>query len=135
MKSSSIFWGVAAVFAVDFLIAKANKIPTITYKEKLPYNYNAITIPPFGIKIQNEDKNNQRLLDHELTHWQQYRKTGAILYYLRYGTEKLLFGYDKMPMEIEARKKAGENNYCSTNYTQSVRNGTAKTVYDKKFRT
>jgi hypothetical protein len=135
MKTSSIFWGIAAILAADFLIAKANKNPKITYKEKLPFNYNAQTIPPFGITIQNQDKDNPLLLKHELAHWEQYRKTGAILYYIRYGTQKMLYGYDKMPMELEARKKAGEDPLCINNYTECVRNGTAKTIFDPKFRT
>lgn len=42
------------------------------------------------------------------------------------------FGYDKMPMEIEARKN--ESDYCKNNYTECVRNGTAKTVYNPNFR-
>jgi len=134
MKTKHILFGIGAVLAVDYLIARINKKPKITYKQKLPFNYNAQTLPPFGINIQNEDKNNQLLIKHELVHWEQYRKTGAIVYYLKYALQKAIYGYDKMPMEIEARKQIGENEYCQNNYTECVRNGQSITIKEQNFR-
>lgn len=134
MKSKNILIGVGAVLAVDFAIAKINKTPKIIYLNKLPLNYNAQTIPPFGILIQSEDKNNTNLLKHELVHWEQYRKTGAIIFYLKYAFQKIFYGYDKMPIEIEAREKVGESEYCITNITDCVRNGQSITIFDPNFR-
>ena len=42
------------------------------------------------------------------------------------------FGYDKMPMEMEAR--ANESDYCKENYTECVRNGKSNTVNNPNFR-
>jgi len=134
MKTKHILLGIGAILAVDYLIARINKTPKITYKEKLPFNYNALTLPPFGIRVQNKNKNNLLLIKHELVHWKQYRKTGAIIYYLKYGLQKAIYGYDKMPMEIEARKQTGETKYCQNNYTECVRNGEAITIKKPNFR-
>ena len=43
------------------------------------------------------------------------------------------YGYDKMPMEKEARKN--ETEYCKENYTGCVRTGQAQTVFNPNFRT
>lgn len=134
MKAKNILLGIAAVLTADYLIAQCNKKPKVIVKNKLPFNYNAQTLPPFCIKISAENKDNGLLLKHELTHWEQYRKTGAIIYYLKYGLQKAAYGYDKMPMEIEARKKVGETEYCQNNYTNCVRTGQSKTVQNKNFR-
>ncbi len=98
------------------------------------FNYNAQTLPPFGIWVQKEDKDNKLLLKHELVHWEQYRKTGAIIYYLKYVFQKATKGYDKMPMEVEARKRVGENEYCQINYTECVRMGNSITIKEQNFR-
>ena len=42
--------------------------------------------------------------------------------------------YDKMPMEIEARKLSGEKQECITDYTNCVRDGRANTITDANFR-
>lgn len=42
------------------------------------------------------------------------------------------FGYDKMPLEIQAR--TNESEYCKKNYTECVRKGIAKTINDPYFR-
>ena len=134
MNSKKIIFGIGLILLADYIIAQFNRTPKIYYKDKLPFNYNAQTIPPFFIRIQNEDKNNEILKKHELVHWKQYRKTGAILFHLKYGLQKLFYGYDKMPMEIEARKLSGEKTECLTNYTECVRNGNANTIKDVNFR-
>ena len=128
MNTKHILIGIGFLIVIDYAVAKLNKSPKISYKEQLPFNFNAQTFPPFGISIQKEDKNNNKLLEHELTHWEQYRKTGAILFYIRYALEKIIFGYDKMPLEIEARKRVGENEYCQQNYTECVKNGQSITI-------
>ncbi len=134
MNTKGLLIGLGSILIIDFAIAKLHKKPKIIYKKKLPFNYNAQTLPPFGIRVQTEDKNNKLLLKHELVHWGQYRKTGAIIYYLKYALQKSIYGYDKMPMEIDARKKVGENEYCQNNYTECVRNGKSITIKEKNFR-
>ena len=106
--------------------------PKIYYKKTLPGNYNALTLPPFGIFILESEKQNKHLLQHELIHWEQYNKMGLVNWLLNFSSELNKFGYDKAPMEIEARKE--ECNFCKTNYTQCVRNGKSKTVFNPQFR-
>jgi len=133
MENSKLFFIGLGVLAADYVIAKANK-PKIFIRNKLPYNYNALTFPPFGIFLQEEDKDNQALINHELRHWTQYQKTGAIIFWLRYLVQRAVHGYDKMPLEIDARLSVGESQYCAENYSECVRNGDAKTIYEPDFR-
>lgn len=114
-------------------IQKKNDKPPVYYLKSLDNNYNARTIPPFGIFILESEKNNKALLDHELIHWKQYQRMGLVEYYSEYSRQMKQFGYDKMPMEVEAR--SNESDYVKYNYTEAVRNGTAKTIYNPKFRT
>lgn len=125
---------ITLLFLVDIIVAKINN-PDIIFKKNLFRNYNSRTLPPFGIYVQKEDQNNQTLLKHEFVHWKQYRERGAILFYFQYLFEKQLYGYDKMPMEFEAREAVGESEYCTYNMTECVRTGKAKTITDKDFRT
>tara|TARA_Y100000034_G_scaffold132178_1_gene194545 strand:- start:638 stop:1045 length:408 start_codon:yes stop_codon:yes gene_type:complete len=134
MTSKNILIAIGGLLAVDYIIARLNKHPKIIVKDRVPFNYNALALPPFSIQIQAEDQDNEMLKKHELVHWEQYRKTGATLYYFKYGLQKMIFGYDKMPMEIEARKISGEKPECVTDYTACVRDGRANTVTDVNFR-
>ena len=133
ITKEKIIVAVGALIAFDFIYAKFNS-PILIPHENLPYNYNAQTTPPFGINIKKSELQNEKLISHELIHWQQYQKTGAIIFYLKYGLQKLIYGYDKMPLEVNARKAVGENEYCQKNYTECVRNGVALTINEKNFR-
>lgn len=110
---------------------KRNNTPNIYFKKKLRGSFNAITIPPFGIWVLESQKNNQALINHELVHWKQYQEKGYFKFYADLESERQKYGYDLMPMEIEAR--ANENEYCKTNYTECVRTGQSKTVYNPNF--
>ncbi len=133
-KTKEVIIGIS-VFSLLLLFVKnqsaRNSKPKIYLRKNLN-GYNARTLPPFGIYILEKEKNNKALLNHELIHWKQYQKLGLIKYYSQYYSQYKKYGYDKMPMEIEAR--TSENNYCKTSYTHCVRNGTAKTVQNKNFR-
>lgn len=104
----------------------------IYYKPRLSGNYNAMTVPPFGIYILESERENANLLAHELVHWRQYQEQGLIPFYLNYLNQLSQYGYDNMPMEIEARYL--ENDYCRNNYTECVRKGQAITVHNPNFR-
>jgi len=125
---------VCILILIDYIIARFNKRPVIIYKYKLPYNYNALTLPPFGIIVQYEDRLNHRLISHEMVHWYQYRKAGFFIYYIKYITQKIVYGYDAMPMEVDARISVGESDYCAYNYTRCVRDGVSLTVNEPGFR-
>lgn len=96
--------------------------------KKLPFNYNAITVPPFGIFSTS---NEVALIEHERVHWQQYQRMGLLPYYINYAIGSAQ-GYDANPMEMEAR--ANETDYCRANYTACVRSGQAKTIANPRFR-
>ncbi len=91
----------------------------------------AVALPPWGIYIRADQMHNVELLKHELVHWEQYQDRGLISYYTDYAKD-LPGGYDKHPMEIEAR--FNESEYCKTNYTDCVRDGRSNTVYSPNFR-
>lgn len=74
-------------------------------------------IPPIGIFILKKHKGDKKILTHDLTHWRQYNKHGFLEFYLKYLFEYIFIGYDKMPMEMEARQNETEeikNNYVKT---------------------
>jgi hypothetical protein len=80
-------------------------MPKIYYIKYLPFKFRGATIPPFGIFILTEHKDNIDILEHDLIHWKQYKRMGLIIYYLRYIVQLIFIGYDTMPMELEARQK------------------------------
>ena len=67
------------------------------------HRFRAVTLPPFGIFIKEQYKGNTKIIEHDYIHWQQYKKMGLFKYYLRWIWEQIYYGYDKSPMEIEAR--------------------------------
>jgi len=77
--------------------------------------YAAITLPPFGIFMRKRmspsglgtEEGFKRLLDHELIHWEQYRRWGLLGYYGRYLVWLVAYGYKDHPMEVEARERSG----------------------------
>ncbi len=79
--------------------------------------YRAMTIPPFGIFIKKRYRKNDKILNHEMIHWKQYQRMGLLKFYYQYFREFLVIGYDKMPMEMEARYE--ENEYKKNNYSKT----------------
>ena len=131
MNASKIIIGSIIVFIIYNELQK-RKPAKVYYRKRLANNYNARTIPPFGIYVLESQKNNSALIDHELIHWKQYQEKGLFKFYNDYLKELNQFGYDSMPMEIAAR--SNESEYCKLNYTECVRNGKAKTVFEPNFR-
>ena len=70
--------------------------------------YRAITLPPFGIYCMPNSINDSHLARHESAHWDQYQRYGLLGFYCRYLWYMLRYGYEKHPMEIEARQKEGQ---------------------------
>lgn len=63
----------------------------------------AVTLPPFGIYVRPERRNDEALLRHEQVHWAQWRRMGTLRFYVTYLWQLWLYGYDDHPMEHEAR--------------------------------
>ena len=58
----------------------------------------------YGIYIRQDFWNNESLIIHELTHTLQYERLGGIADFLnQYIKECIYYGYDKSPLEIEAK--------------------------------
>lgn len=123
---------ITTAFIIYNAIQRNRKSIPVFYRKNLHKNYNARTIPPFGIFIKESEKDNSALLEHEKVHWEQYRTNGLLPFYSRYISEMKKHGYDKMPMEKEARKN--ESEHCRENYSECVRNGFASTVHNPQFR-
>lgn len=104
----------------------------VRYVDHIPGNFTGICIPPVGVFIIKKQQGNSELLKHELVHWSQYQRMGLFSYYGGYLLDYLKHGYDKHPMEYEARQN--ENEYCRINYTECVRDGKARTVFNPNFR-
>jgi hypothetical protein len=135
MMNKSILLAIGAAvggFIIYNHIQRRRQDVPVYYKPRLSGNYNARTIPPFGIYILESERDNANLLAHELVHWRQYQEQGLIPFYWNYLNEISTYGYDNMPMELEARFL--ENEYCRNNYTECVRNGQAITVHNPNFR-
>lgn len=88
----------------------------VIYVNKLLIPHRGICLAPFCILIKKKYQGNFGLLRHEIIHYKQYKRMGFIMFYLRWILQLLLFGYNNMPMELEA--KQGENWYGIWNYTQ-----------------
>jgi hypothetical protein len=65
--------------------------------------YRAITLPPFGIYALQDSIQDEALLRHELVHWEQYKRMGALRFYVTYIWLLMRHGYKNHPMEIEAK--------------------------------
>lgn len=122
--------GVAAIYAVTRDLRKQQ--PRIHYVPHIPGGFNAITLPPYGIYIRNDQQGNDELFQHEMIHWQQYQRLGLVPFYYEYLKGYFIHGYDLHPMEQEAR--VIEDDFCRTNYTDCVRSGRAKTAHNPNFR-
>lgn len=90
---------------------KKLKIHPVDY---VPFGFRAMCIPPFGILIHKKylqfsnGEEMAEILKHEEIHWDQYKRMGFVMFYLRYFLQLFLIGYDTMPMELEARKHLTE---------------------------
>ena len=68
------------------------------------FNFDGITLPPFGIYVRAEKIDDVALLRHERMHWIQYQRLdSAWKFYIKYLWLSLRYGYRNNPMEIEAR--------------------------------
>jgi hypothetical protein len=101
-------------FALYNAIQKRRDTAPIHVVKNMSNGYNARVIPPLGIYVSEKEQDNEALIKHEMTHWNQYQRLGLVDYYLKYASQMKKFGYDKMPMEVEAR--GNESEYCQKHY-------------------
>jgi hypothetical protein len=56
-----------------------------------------------GIELKPRFAHSRRLFAHELTHVAQYERLGKAALLRDYMTQMLMVGYDRAPLEVEAR--------------------------------
>jgi hypothetical protein len=86
-----------------------NDYPVLRLVHRLPGSLRAITLPPYGILMERgmSTELSRRVREHELIHWEQYLRGGAVKFYWDYLTWFLKGGsYKDHPMEIEARERS-----------------------------
>jgi hypothetical protein len=96
---------------IDNKIMKIKTAPSFIAWFLRKQGYQGITLPPFGVFVLAGDEANKSLISHERVHWDQYLRLGALRFYATYLYYQVRYGYEKNPMEIEARTKA--NSYTS----------------------
>jgi hypothetical protein len=104
--------------------------PMIYYVDWVPFNYNGFATP-LGIFINKKHRHSKALLNHEVRHYNQQQQ-GGLSFYIDYIKEHFNKGYDRNKYEIDAR--IDESPFCQKNYTYCVRNGLAKSAFNKNFR-
>lgn len=90
------------ICVILFFSVRKNKIYYIPFN--IPGTQMAATIPPFGTFIEKKYKGNLSILNHELVHWDQYKKMGFWGFYSTYSKEYFKYGRKYGPMEVDARK-------------------------------
>jgi len=85
-----------------YILNKENKVYYIPFD--IPGSQMAATIPPFGIFIESKYQDDLSLLNHELVHWDQYKRMGLFGFYKTYLSEYIEYGRIYGPMEVEARE-------------------------------
>ena len=108
----------AGIMGINLHIIRKWK-PKIFYTKWVFKPFRGMAIPPFGIFI-NPKHNTQIVIKHELIHWQQYKKLGLLGFYFKYVWEMIRFGYDKSPLESEARLRSKENSENLDSYSEMV---------------
>lgn len=105
MKYVLLFFVIAAIVYVCLLNEYGLKhIPEPRLVKKLPPPRRAMTIPPFGI-LMKDDEAQETIKKHEKCHWEQYQKLGLFPFYASYFSGYLKYGYRNSPMEEECYSK------------------------------
>jgi hypothetical protein len=82
--------------------------PRVFYIRRWPLKkFTGVCLPPLGVFIRYDNKGNNKLLSHELAHWNQYEERSVIRFYLGYiyWWIRSGFSYQNHPWEVEAREK------------------------------
>ena len=101
---------VLVIFLSIFSSYKIKRDARVTYVDTLPGSIMAMTIPPFGIFIEEKyiDQGDAKgsILAHERIHWLQYQELGLFGFYNKYINGWLKNGRLYNEMEADARKRS-----------------------------
>lgn len=114
MKRFSLWLGIIAIISIVFIAALSHfriaQDAPVTYVHSLPGSIMAMTIPPFGIYIEDayRDEGDAKgsILAHERIHWLQYQERGLLGFYGCYIKGWLQNGRLYNELEIDARKRS-----------------------------
>jgi hypothetical protein len=84
--------------------------PEVRIVKSIPGPYTAITLPPFGIFLQESligTPNFDAIVAHEHVHWEQAKQHGIFSYYALYLVHLIRYGYENHPFELEAQERSG----------------------------
>jgi len=98
---------IVTTLVIFSLSTKNEKIYYVPFN--LPGDLKGMTIPPFGIFIEDQYRNEPdkpgSLVRHELVHWDQYKRMGLVGFYYNYAKGYLCHNSRfNHPMEDEARR-------------------------------
>jgi len=89
------------VLVIIYLNRRSLKSDPKFIKMNLPGDRKAVTMPPFGVYIEPEHKDDEMVIKHEMCHWQQYQDRGLVDFYRDYFRMKANNDYENNPMEQE----------------------------------
>ena len=113
LKKKSVI--IPLLFVLMLVLLNSVKHESVFYIPfNIPGNQMAATIPPFGIFIESEFKNENpaapcSILKHEKIHWNQYRRMGLVMFYANYLDCYMESGRINNWMEKEAREPCANN--------------------------
>ena len=102
------------------------------YYWRYTFGYNGFCLPFFGVVLNAKQAGNTLLIEHEMVHWHQFKRYGLLGFMARYLYHACTVGYDRNPLEVEARFR--EPDYVKYRYTDAVRKGESLTVSNPDFR-
>lgn len=91
----------AAVLYVIYRNKRSMKSDPKFITMPLPGDRKAVTMPPFGIYVEKDVKDNPQVIKHEKCHWDQYQRKGLVDFYKEYIKLKSNHDYNDNPMEQE----------------------------------
>ena len=98
------------VLILTIIILDIFKYPSVVYLPfRIPGKQMAITIPPFGMFIEKQFRDEDRsdpctVYRHEMEHWKQYKRMGLTSFYYNYLKVYFKYGRFNNWMEREARR-------------------------------
>jgi len=101
IKYLPLMLAVGIVLYVVFLNSSAKNREPKFITMPLPGDRKAVTMPPFGVYIEKDVKDNEQVIKHEKCHWKQYQDKGLINFYKEYIQLKANHDYNDNPMEQE----------------------------------
>lgn len=101
---------VLVIFLAIFSSYRIKKEARVTYIDSLPGRIMAMTLPPFGIFIEekyiDEGDAPGSILAHERIHWLQYQKRGLYGFYGKYLSDWIRHGRLYNELEQDARDRS-----------------------------